>query len=288
MMEVVQKVTFSITDGDMNPGKFLSGIFGFDGFCCMLFNNPIQLAIAAKIVRFNPTVWIKVLLGNVYNGLRGKIRNSFHLEVPARICWPALGSFLRSTRFSHNHNRCFVFASPATLGFAPTLSSVFRVNSGKEALIHFSRTGKNILFIPGAHGHSNLLHHVPNGFVSFVPQLALDFFGGETFLGGSHQMYDHKPHPERKIGILHHGSTSKSCPCPAMFALKLFNRFHPVVFSMFAFSTLHAHLKAVVSKGIPARLFVRELFDKFYELHIQNFESKLTAQNVTYLRWVYD
>jgi hypothetical protein len=35
-------------------------------------------------------------------------------------------------------------------------------------------------------------------------------------------------------------------------------------------------------------LFIRELFDKLYKLHIQNFESKLRAYNVTYLRWVHD
>jgi hypothetical protein len=38
-------------------------------------------------------------------------------------------------------------------------------------------------------------------------------------------------------------------------------------------------------KIISARLLIGELFEKFYKLHIHNFESKLLRLNVTYLRF---
>jgi len=225
MMEVVQKVTFSIADGDVNPGKLFAGIFRFDGFRRMLLDNPVQLAVAAKFIGFNSAAWIKTLPGNVYNGIGSKIRHSFHLEIPARISRSALCSFLRSFRFCHHHDRCLAFTSPTSLPFVPAFSTIFGIYGGKESLVHFRCPGKSILLIPGTHGGS------------------------------------------------------------ALFALKLFNRFHPIVFCTTTFSALYAHLEALLSKCFPAGLLVRELFDKLYKLHIQNFELKLRAHNVTYLRF---
>jgi len=288
MMKVVQKVSFRVTDTDMNPWKFLPGIFRFDRLRYMLLDNPVQLAVAAKVIGFNSATRIKTLLGNGYNRIGSKIRHGFHFEKPARISRSALFPFLRSTRLSHNHDRCLSFTSPASFQLMTAFPPIFGIHSGKETFIQFCCSGKNILLIPGTHGCSNLLHHIPNGLVSFVPQLTLDFLGRKAFLGGSHQMHHHKPNPERKIGILHHCSTPQSCPGSALLALKLFNRFHPIVFCVSTFSALYAHLEAILSKCIPAGLFIRELFDKLYKLHIQNFESKLRAYNVTYLRWVHD
>jgi len=288
MMEVVQEVTFSVADADMNPGKLFPGIFRLDGLGRVLLNNSVQLAVAAEVVGFNSAIWIKILPGNVNNSIGSKILHGYHLEIPARICRSALFSFLRATRFSHNHDRCLAFTSSSSFQFTTSFPTVFGINSGKEPLIHFRGPGKSILLIPGTHCGTNLLPHIPNRFISFVPQLALDFLGRKAFIGGSHQMHYHKPNPKRKIGVLHHCTTAKRCPGSTLFALKLFNRFHPVVFSMPAFSALYAFFGALVSKGIPARLFIRELFDKLYKLHIHDFESKLRALSVTYLRWVYD
>ena len=272
----------------MYPWKLVASLFEVDDFRRVVLHNPVQHSKAAIIVFFYTTARVKAFFGNVFNSFGGKIRHCLHLKGPAGISSYSFLILLGWFGFGRDHYRGSVFTTSSSFKISNALSPILRIHRGKKSFIHFSQTGKNILLVPGTNYGFYFLHKIPNGFLSFVSRSTLDFFGRKALLEGIHQVRDNEPHPERKIGILYFGSAAKICPGSKPFALKLFNRFHPVTFCVSSFSLLYTYFEVIISKGILAGLLVLELFDKFYKLYIQVFESKLSYYTITNLFWVSD
>ena len=64
----------------------------------------------------------------------------------------------------------------------------------------------------------------PNGLISFVPELPLQFCCGESMLGGRKKMHGDEPIPEREFGAVHDGVRPEALPVPAVCALEAFLR----------------------------------------------------------------
>lgn len=100
-------------------------------------------------------------------------------------------------------------------------------------------------------------------------------------------MNSDEPDSKGKIGILHDRSFPQGHSGAALFTLKLFNGFHPIVPGAATFSAVKTHFESIIPEGNPAGLLVGKVLGKLYKLHIHQFEAKICAKNVTYLRSCY-
>lgn len=282
-MVAVQQVSLRIADGSMHPGKLFSRILGLYCLRGVFPDYLIEFTVTGEVVRFNPRIRIKTIFSYGLDCIRCKVLHHTHLKVLTRIRWSALFASFRGFGFRHYQNRRSVLTATTPFKFLLSFASIVRLNCGKEPLIHFSQSRKSILFIPSSHGNTDLLHHIPDWFIAFMPQLALDFFRRKSFLCGSHQMHNQEPDSERKVGGLHYRATSESGPGPTFFTLKLLYVFHPIVLCAFAFSAYDSDFQTIIPERILAGLLVGILLNKLYKLHIHYFESKLEVEAVTYL-----
>jgi hypothetical protein len=285
MVKIVEKVPFCIADRNMYPGELLTGIFGFNSFSLMLFHHFVQLAVTTIMVCPDGGFRIKMILCNGLNCISREIGHSFHFKIATRKGRPTLFALFSPSGFRHDQHRGLLFTTSPSLKSLFSVHKLFGVNRRKVPFVHFRDPGKKVLFIPFSHGCSDLLHHIPNGFIPVVAELSLNLFRRKALLGRSHQMNHDEPGAKGQIGILHNRPAPEGRFRFTLLAFKLFHRFQPIMLGMPAIPTLNAFFKASHFKRVPACLLVRELFAKLDKLHIQYFESKLRSMNVTYLRF---
>lgn len=285
MMVAVQQVPLSITDGNVNPRQLLAGFLRRSDFSCMLLNYLIKSAIARKLVSFNFRVGAQGISDNTIDRISGLIFHNFHFKELTPRGWPLLLRILNFLGFCHDQYRGLLFATSSSLGWLLRTSFKLGVNAFKKAFIHLNRTGQDMFFIPGGHRYPNLMHHIPDWFITFSSKLALNFQCRKALFRGGHKMNGLKPNQEREVGRLHDRTTSQGCSGSTLLALKLTDALHPVMFGSFTLPAGNSLFLTILPEKIPARLLVGELVVEIYKLHNHNFDTKLQGQNVTYLRY---
>jgi hypothetical protein len=249
MMVGTQHTSLSIANSNMNPRELFSSVLWFDCFGLMSANNLTQLAKSSCIISLHPSVWIQAFLTNTIDRFASLILHDREFKALARVGWTALLARFRGFGFGHNKNRCLLLTSTTTFKLRFSIPSILRINSTKESFVYFNHTGQCSSLIPSSHGRTDLLHHVPNWFISFVPLLTLHFFRRDWLFHRGHQMNGYKPGLERKIRVFHNRSLSQGGSGSAFFALKLLYALHPVVFCAATFSALKTLSESVIPKA---------------------------------------
>ncbi|MFA5816162.1 MAG: hypothetical protein WC865_11125 [Bacteroidales bacterium] len=127
------------------------------------------------------------------------------------------------------------------------------------------------------------MHHMPNWFITFTANLALNLQGRKSIHGGGHEVNCPEPIQEREVSGFHNRTTSQGGAGSTRFTLKLTDAFHPVMVGSFTLPAVNPFFRTIIPEKIPARLLVGELGSKIYKLHNHNFDTKLMGRNVTYL-----
>ena len=282
MMVGTQHTSFSTANSNMNPRELFASLFGLDCLGLMSANNLTQFAKISYFISLRTSIWIQAFLVNTVNRFTGLILHDHEFEVLARVAWPALLARFRGFGFGHNKNRRLLLTSTTSFKLRVSIPSFLRLNGSKESFVYFNHTGRYSALIPSPHSRTDLLHHIPNWFISFIPQLTLHFYRRDRLFHRGHQMNGNKPGLERRVRVFHDCSLTKSDPGPAFLALKLLYAFHSVVFSTAAFSALKTLFESIIPEGISARLLIGKVLNKIYKLHNHQFEAKLYPVNVTY------
>lgn len=283
MMVAIQQIPLSITDGNVNSGKLLTGLFRRSGFRGMLLDYLFQPAITREVVSSNLRSRAKAVANNPIDGFRGQILHDLYFNEFAYLGWSVLIRLFYFHCLRYYQNRGLLLATPSSFGRLPRTSFILRVHRGKESFVHFHSTRKFIIFISGRHRYPDLMHHIPDWFITFTANLALNLQRGKAFPGGGHKVNRPEPIHERKVGRLHDRTTSQGSAGSTCFTRKLANTFHPVMVGSFTLSTDNPLFQTIIPEKIPSRLFVGEHSSKSYKLHNHNFDSKLLGRDATYL-----
>lgn len=283
MMEVIQKISLGITDCNVHPRQFFPCFGRRNYFGNMFFYNFFQPAIARIIVCFYSCFWMHNGLGNPIYCFGRKVGQNFQLKKLASISWSMFLTIFHFFCLCHHQNRRSFLTATASLQHFLLAAFRFGINACKIAFIHFSKSRKLIAIISGTHRNTDLLHHVPNWLIAFMSQLSLHLFCRKPLLSRGHKVYRYEPMKERKIRTFHNSLASQCRPGSTVCALKLFNALHPIMRSAITFSASNARLLTVIPKRILAGLLIRKSIDKFYKLHIHDFEAKLVRHSVNYL-----
>lgn len=83
------------------------------------------------------------------------------------------------------------------------------------SLFRLDHPFQGVAVVPLAHRLAEFVDHGPYGLVALQPQLALDFFAREPFLGRAKEEYGPVPDHEAQFGTLHYGAAAQRYPCLA-------------------------------------------------------------------------
>jgi len=285
MVKIIQKVSLSVTDGNVDPWQFLPCLVRRNNFGDILLNRLIKFTIARIVIGFNFGFRAQTIFNHSVDCFGSKIRHYPHFKIFTTRRRAMVFRVLSFLGLSHDQHRGLFFAATTSLQFFLFPAFHSRINRFKESQIYFCKSGKFIALITGSHRNSNLVNHKPNWLRALTTKLSLHFLRRNTFIGRGHQMHSSEPITDGKIRGFYYRPASQSCAGSSFFTLKLFNRFDPIMRSALAINTCNALILTLFPKRISARLFVGILFEKIYKFHIRNFESKLLRLNVTYLRY---
>ena len=85
-MKIIQKVSLSIVDSNVNPRQLFAGLIRRNYFGKMLLNYLIKSTIAEKTIRFNVNLRVHLILNELVDGLRFKVWHYSHFkEITPRV-----------------------------------------------------------------------------------------------------------------------------------------------------------------------------------------------------------
>jgi len=285
MVKIIQKVTLSVANHNVNPRQLFSYLVRRYHFENMVLNNLIKPFIARKAIRLNFGLWVQTIRDNHVEGFRLKVRHYSHFEIFTFGILPAILRVFDFLGLGHYQHKRLFFAIKSPLQFLVLFAYRGRFNYSKESFFLVRKTQKFISFISGTHRHSCLLQHIPNRLISPSPKLPLHFFGRNAFLGRGHQIHSNEPTSERKGTRFYYDTVTHGGSSSALFTLKLLNRFHPIMGNPFTISISKVLFLTLFLKILPTRFLFGKLFEKNNKLHIYYFDKKLLRMNVTYLRF---
>jgi hypothetical protein len=263
----IKELPFCIADGNMNQGKHIPDLILFDDLEGMVFNHVLYPDIRFGSVGSYFTLRLDVFGDYLTCGFGLEIREDNHLDMSNSLgAGVRFGTFpFVWSAFCHHKDRRFTLASFPTF-LLGILFIIFRLR-GEEAIVNLHHTGKLIAVITLTHHVAQLVKHLPDRLVTFMPQLPLALKGRESLFRGCQKMDGIKPVHERQLGVLHH------CPCrkcrlmPAFGTDPAFLALVPILFVVATFAAYNTFLFADFAKTDLAGLLGRKKCGKFNQFH---------------------
>ena len=264
MVDIEEK-TLDVADGDVDPGKDLADLLLRDNLGTVAGHDGLEVCVRSGVITDNGRTRFNILLDLCVDGLRLKIIDDNHLDVPDGRVFVAFLRRVALHGLGHHQDLRLPLAATAFLERLSLL--IIRHFRREEPFIEFHHVLECVLFIPFAHRYPQFMKHRPNRSVSLVPELALELRRGETLLRGREQMDGCEPVQQRELAPVHHGIGRKALPVVALFALETFLVILPVMVDAFALGAYNALPYPVLLQLALAGFLVGKLLGEINQVH---------------------
>ena len=112
------------------------------------------------------------------------------------------------------------------------------------------------------HGIPYPVHQSPDGIVSMLPQLLVQFHCRQSFLGTAHERHGHIPCHKRQFRVFHYRSAAQGGAEVTATALPLPLSLEPIMLRVTAFFAFHPFMLTLSPEMFTAALFIREFLIK--------------------------
>ena len=119
---------------------------------------------------------------------------------------------------------------------------------GLMVFVQLDHALERVLAVAQTHHRAQLVHHLPDGLVALVAELALHLQGRERLLGGGHQVNRREPVHQRQLAAVHHRARGQCGLVVALFAAPALVIAVPVVLFATALGAHNAFFLANLAK----------------------------------------
>ena len=266
MMKNSQEQAFCIADGGVDPRECVARFLGRRFLPMVRFHVCTNGSVGRIRVGDDDCIGLKQPLSTSGIDRSLVIGKMLHPQATGRL---SLGALARLNRHKDR-----LLSDTAAASVEQFITWFRRLVSCEISIIQFYQPRQLNRFIRPAHRFSNLLHHVPKGFIPLHAQSLLHVLRRNRLRCAGHQKHTGVPSVNRQLAVHHERATTK---CGFRLAIQAFPpiaRAQPAQSRGIATAATDASIFTLFFHVLNTGGFIRESFEKLVGRHGFRFETK--------------